>query len=106
MSIKSIRTEVIILPKGDIQDGVLRDFHKIHSGAFEVYLILCAYSSDSSGIAKVGVRTIMKSTGFGFKKILDCLDELKKVDLITIPMRNLPFEERIGKSFIYEIRKR
>ena len=71
MSVKNIREEKIIFSKGDIQDGVLRDFRMIYPGALEVYLVLRAYSSNASRIAKVPISKIRKATGFQFNRILD-----------------------------------
>lgn len=83
----------------EIKDGMLAEFSKIHSGALEVFLVLVAYASEKTKMARIAISAIMKKTGFSLTKVVKALNRLKEVDFIEAP-----FEGQQGRKQIYKLK--
>ena len=82
-----------------IKNGELAQFYEICPGALGLYMVLCAYASEKSKIAKVSIETIIEKTGFSLDKVVRTIRMLKAEGLIEAP-----FEGRKGKAQIYKLK--
>jgi len=89
----------IEIPKKAVKEGLLSEFYEICPGALEVSLVLKAYSSEETKMARVGVRTICKHTGFSLSKVIRVLGKLEAANIVDVPLKGHP-----GKAYIYKLR--
>lgn len=89
----------ITFKEGEIRDGMLAEFYKIHSGAFNTFLVLVAYASEKSNVAEITIETIQKKTDFSLFKVVGALNKLKKAGFIEAP-----YEGMQGKRQLYKLK--
>ena len=89
----------IEIPKKAVKEGLLCGFYGICPGALEVSLVLKAYCSEETKMARVGVRTICEKTGFSISKVVRVLDKLETADIVEVPLKGHP-----GKAYIYKLK--
>lgn len=82
-----------------IKEGALVRFYDIHPSALQIYVVLMAYASEKTKIAKITIKTMCRKTGFSSNKVVGILDRLKDAGFIEAPL-----EGERGKSQIYEIK--
>lgn len=89
----------ITFKEEEIKDGILSEFNKIHRGAVDVFLVLIAYSSKRTKVARITIDIISEKTGFSLFKIVEILNRLKEAGFIEAP-----FEGQQGKKQIYKLK--
>ena len=89
----------IIFTEEDIKEGTLAKFNKIWPGALEVFMVLMAFASKRTKVARITIGTIMDETGFSLVKTVKALNRLKEVEFIEAP-----FEGQQGKKQIYKLK--
>lgn len=89
----------VSLKEKEIKEGVLANFYRICPGAIEVFMVLSAYASEESKVAKISLKTLCKKTGFSLDKILRVLRRLKETNFIEAPL-----EGQQGKIQIYKLK--
>jgi len=82
-----------------IKEGALARFYDIHPAALHIYMILNAYASEKTKIAKVTIDVMCKKTGCSLGTVVKVLDRLKAEGLIEAP-----FEGQQGKAQMYKIK--
>jgi len=82
-----------------IKEGELVRFYDIHPAALQVYIVLNAYASEKTKIAKVTIKTICRKTGYSLGTVVKVLDKLKIEGLIEAP-----FEGQQGKAQMYKLK--
>jgi len=89
----------IIFKEEEINDGLIAEYNKISSGAFEVFLVLTASASERTKATRITIKTIMSRTGFTLPKVVSALNMLKEEGFIEAP-----FEGQQGKKQIYKLK--
>lgn len=82
-----------------IKEGALMRFYDIHPAALQVYIVLNAYASEKTKMAKVTLKIICGKTGYSLGTIAKILDKLKAEGLIEAP-----FEGQQGKAQMYKLK--
>ena len=83
----------------EIKDGLLSAFHEICPGALEIHMVLCAYASESTKIARVSIKTLCLKTGFSLGKVCSIIATMKAAEFIEVPLAG-----QQGKTQIYKIK--
>lgn len=83
----------------EIKEGTLAHFYRVCPGAIEVFMVLSAYASEETKVAKIPLETIREKTGFSIDKVLRVLRRLKETDFIEAPL-----EGQQGKIQIYKLK--
>lgn len=89
----------IILTEEDIREGVLAKFNKVYPGSLQVFMVLMAYASKRTKVARITIKTVMDKTGFSLVKTVKALNSLKEVEFIEAP-----YEGQQGKKQIYKLK--
>jgi len=82
-----------------IKEGTLARFWVIHPAALHIYMVLCAYASEKTKIAKVTIKTICTKAGCSLGTVVKVLDRLKAEGIIEAP-----FEGQQGKAQMYKLK--
>lgn len=89
----------ITFTEGEIKDGTLVEFNKICSGAIDVFVVLVAYASKRTKVARISIDLISEKTGFSTAKVAGILNRLKEAEFLEAP-----FEGQQGKKQIYKLK--
>ena len=89
----------ITFKEEEIKDGVLMEFNKICLGAIDVFVVLVAYASKRTKVARISIKIISEKTGFSSSKVVGILNKLKEAEFIEAP-----FEGQQGKKQIYKLK--
>lgn len=89
----------ITFKEEEIKDEILVKFNRIHRGAMDVFLVLIAYASKRTKVARITIDVISEKTGFSLFKVVEILNRLKEADFIEAP-----FEGQQGKKQIYKLK--
>lgn len=89
----------ITFKEEEVKDGTLAEFNKICLGAIDVFMVLIAYASKKTKVARMSIKLISEKTGFSTAKVVGIINRLKEADFLEAP-----FEGQQGKKQIYKLR--
>lgn len=71
------------LGKNFFESGSLKRFNEIQRGAFEIYLLLCAYSRGHRRVVTMSIMEMVGLSGYSYDKIVRVLRALENNKVIS-----------------------